>query len=341
MDLSTSYMGLKLKNPIVPSASPLSENIDNIKQMEDAGASAVVLYSLFEEQINAESQTLDHFLSYGSGSFAEALSYFPEPETFKTGPDGYLELIRQAKNSVDIPIIASLNGVSTGGWIQYANKIQEAGADALELNIYYLPTSNKLTGSEVEQMYVDVVHNVKQHVSLPLAVKLSPYFSATANMAAQLREAGADALVLFNRFYQPDLDLDKFEVNPSLVLSSSSDLRLALRWIAILRGQIDIDLAITNGVHTHIDILKSLMAGANVTMLAAKLLKEGIDSISQLLQDLVQWMQERDYESVQQMIGSMSHKNVVEPAAFERANYMKALHSWRPDPSATGFHPPK
>lgn len=336
MDLTTRYLGLTLKNPIVPSASPMSETIDGICKMEDAGASAIVLYSLFEEQINAESHELDHYLSYGIDSFAEALNYFPEAETYKVGPDQYLNLINRAKQVTEIPIIGSLNGVSSGGWIDYATKIEQAGADALELNIYYIPTDVDLPGSEVEQMYIDVVRDVKSSVSIPVAVKVSPYFSSTAHMAKKLVDAGASGLVLFNRFYQPDFDLDKLEVAPRLALSSVNTpnaLRLPLRWIAILYGQLDVDFALTSGVHTYQDVLKGLMAGANVTMMASELLHFGTARITEILADLQVWMEENEYESVKQMQGSMSQKHVAEPAAFERANYMKVLHSWRPDPT--------
>jgi dihydroorotate dehydrogenase (fumarate) len=332
MDLTTTYMGMDLKNPIVPSASPLSEDLSKIRRMEDAGASAVVMYSLFEEQITLESHQLDHYLSYGAEGFAEALSFFPDMETYKVGPDDYLNQIRQAKQAVDIPIIGNLNGVSTGGWIDYARRIEEAGADALELNVYYLPTDLNMTGAEVEQMYLDVLRDVKKVVSIPVAMKLSPYFSATANMAHRLAEGGADALVLFNRFYQPDFDLQNLEVVPRLVLSSTYELTLPLRWIAILYGRVPVDLAITSGVHTVEEVLKGLMAGSKVTMMASELLKNGIPRIGQILEGMVQWMEEYEYESVVQMQGSMSQRSVAEPAAFERANYMKTLGSWRPDP---------
>lgn len=333
MDLTTTYLGMTLKNPIVPSASPLSEKIENIKQMEDAGASAVVMYSLFEEQINEQSHILDHYLSYNTESFAEALDYFPDIAEYKTGPDGYLDLISRAKSAVDIPIIGSLNGVSTGGWIEYATKIEEAGADALELNIYYIPTDIHMSGTEVEQMYLDIVRDVKGSISIPVAVKLSPYFSATANMAYRLSEAGADGLVLFNRFYQPDFDLENLDVVPHLVLSSVHEQRLPMRWVAILYGRVPVDFAITSGVHGHEEVLKGLMAGAKVTMMTSELLKNGIGRISEILQAMTDWMEEYEYESVEQMQGSMSQQNVGEPAAFERANYMRVLHSWRPDPT--------
>jgi dihydroorotate dehydrogenase (fumarate) len=332
MDLTTTYMGMALKNPIVPSASPLSESLDNIRRMEDAGAAAVVMYSLFEEQITLESQQLDHYLSYGVESFAEALSYFPDMETYKVGPDDYLNRVRRAKQAVNIPVIGSLNGVSTGGWIEYARQIEEAGADGLELNVYYIPTDLGMTSAEVEQLYLDILRDVKKTVSIPVAMKLSPYFSATANMAQRLAEAGADALVLFNRFYQPDFDLENLEVVPRVVLSNAHELLLPLRWVAILYGRVPVDLAITSGVHTLEEVLKGLMAGAKVTMMASELLQNGIQRISHILEGMAQWMEEYEYESVTQMQGSMSQQNVAEAAAFERANYMKVLGSWRPEP---------
>jgi dihydroorotate dehydrogenase (fumarate) len=335
MDLTTTYMGLALKNPIVPSSSPLSYDIDSIRSLEDAGAAAVVMHSLFEEQITLESQQLDHYLSYGTDSFAEALSYFPDQDSYNVGPEKYLDLISQAKDAVDIPIIGSLNGVSSGGWIEYAKKIQEAGADALELNVYYVSTNPAIAGAEVEKMYLDILKDVKDSISIPVAMKLSPHFSATANMAQNLVEAGADALVLFNRFYQPDLDIEELDVVPRVILSKSRDLHLPLRWVAILFGQVSADLAITGGVQNHVDVLKGLMAGAKATMMASALLRKGPKRITKTLARLGEWMEEHEYESVVQMQGSMSQQNVNEPAAFERANYMKVLQSWRPDPTST------
>lgn len=333
MDLTTTYMGLKLKNPLVASASPLSSTLDNIKHLEDAGIAAVTMYSLFEEQIDQESKNLDHFLSYGSNSYAEAISYFPEPETFNLGPEEYLKLIHNAKQSVDIPIIGSLNGVSQGGWTRYAKLIQDAGADALELNIYYIPTDPTMPGAKVEEMYTNVVSEVKKSVNIPLAVKIGPYFSNMAYSAKQLNDAGANALVLFNRFYQPNINLENLLVEPDLNLSTSVDMRLPLRWIAILFGRISCDFALTSGVHTHEDVLKAMMAGANCTQIAAELLEHGYSRIGTILQEITSWMKEFEYESIQQMRGSMSQKNVTEPAAFERANYMKVLHSFRLDPT--------
>lgn len=327
-DLSTTYLGLSLKNPLVVSASPLSEDVGNIRRMEDAGAAAVVLHSLFEEQIDVESQQLDRYLSQGTESFAESLSYFPDLTRYNLGPDGYLEHLRRIKAAVDIPIIGSLNGVSTGGWITYARKIQEAGADALELNLYFIPTDPKMTGAQVEQMYVDLARDVKASVGIPVAVKLNHFFSAMANMAQGLDQAGADALVLFNRFYQPDFDLESLEVVPSLTLSSSYELLLRLHWVAILHGHVRADLAITGGVHTAQDVLKSMMAGARVAMMTSALLKNGIEHLTMVRADLLAWMEEHEYTSIRQMQGSMSYRSVANPSTFERANYMKVLSSY-------------
>lgn len=328
IDLSTDYMGFELENPIVASSSPLCEEIDNLKRMEDAGISAVVLHSLFEEQITLESYHLDDSLFRGTDQFAEALSYFPTMEDYNLGPEGYLNHIRKAKAALDIPVLASLNGISTGGWIQYAQKIEEAGADALELNIYYLPTDPDLEGDEVEEMYLNLIRNIKASIEIPIAVKLSPFFSAIPSMARRLNQAGADGLVLFNRFYQPDFDLEDLAVTPNLQLSTSSDLRLRLRWVAILYGHLQSDLAVTGGIHTAHDVLKAMMAGANVAMTTSALLIRGIEYTRTLRADLLQWMEENEYDSIRHMQGSMSHLSVADPAAFERANYMKVLSSY-------------
>ncbi len=333
MNLSSSYLGLTLKNPIVASASPLSEQLSGIRRLEDAGASAVVMHSLFEEQLTKESHRLDHYLDYGSESFAEALSYFPEADAYHVGPDQYLEKIRKAREAVNIPIIGSLNGISTGGWVRYAKEIEQAGAQALELNIYYIPTDPDQTGAEVEARYLDIVRAVRETISIPLAVKLGPFFSSMAHMALQFAGAGANGLVMFNRFYQPDFDLDRLEVSPHLVLSTSGELRLPLRWVAILYGRVPVDFAITSGVHTFEDVLKGVMAGANVTMMASELLQHGIDRIAVVLDELSHWMTLHEYDSIHQMRGSMSQRHVKEPSAFERANYMKELQSWRRDPA--------
>ena len=327
-DLSTQYLGLTLKNPLVVSASPLCQSIDNIRRMEDAGAGAVVLHSLFEEQLTLESRELDRFLSEGTESFAEALSYFPDVTNYKMGPEGYLQHIQQAKAAVKIPIIASLNGVSAGGWTKYAKNMEEAGADALELNIYYVATQTDMSSTEVEQMYIDLLSQVKATVRIPVAVKLGPYFTSVANFAQKLDEAQANALVIFNRFYQPDFDLENLEVVPNLILSKPFELLLRLHWVAILYGHIHADLAITGGVHTAHDVLKAMMAGAKVAMMTSVLLKEGIDHLKTIHADLLTWMVEHEYESIRQMQGSLSQQKVAEPAAFLRANYMKVLSSY-------------
>jgi len=328
MDLTTTYMGMTLKNPLVASASPLSREVSNVRAMEDAGIAGVVMYSLFEEQISHETAEVDHYLSYGTESFAEALDYFPEPEIYHRGPDEYLEHIRRLKDAVDIPVIASLNGTSSGGWTRYAQLMEEAGADALELNVYHIPTDPTVGGAQVEQMYLDVLADVKSQVSIPVAIKLSPYFSAMAAMARQLDLAGADALVLFNRFYQPDFDLEKLDVVSNVILSTPMAARLPLRWIAILHGRISADLAATSGVHNAEDVLKMLMAGASVTMMCSALLRNGIGHAWRVLEDLSAWMHEREYISVGQLQGSMSQKSCGDPSAFERANYMRALNTF-------------
>jgi dihydroorotate dehydrogenase (fumarate) len=326
MNLSTNYLGLNLKNPFVVSASPLSEEVSNIRLMEDSGASAVVLYSLFEEQLEQEERELEHHLTEGTESFVEARSYFPQVGDYRSGPDEYLDLIARAKMAVRMPVIASLNGYSMGGWTDFARMIEEAGADALELNIFYIPSNLNMTGAEVEQNYIDIVKQVKEKVKkIPVAVKLGPYFSNLANMAQQLDQAGANGLVLFNRFYQPDIDLRNLEVQPNIVLSKSYDMRLPLRWIALLKGRIKADLAATSGVHTGWDVIKLMMAGANVAMLNSILLKKGIPEIRNVEQTMVEWMTENEYESVKQMQGSMSAMNVPHPARFERAQYLRAL----------------
>ena len=323
--LETQYLGMNLRSPLVASASPLSEELDNIKKMEDAGAGAVVLYSLFEEQIVREQHELNYHLLQGTESFAEALTYSPEAEEFYTGPELYLEHIQKAKNSVDIPIIASLNGSSIGGWTSFAKQIEEAGADALELNIYNIPTDMATLGQDVEKDYIKIVQAVKSTIKIPIAVKLSPFFSNMANMASKFDAAGANALVLFNRFYQPDIDLEELIIKPRVILSSEHELRLPLRWIAILYGKLNADLAGTTGVHKATDALKLLMAGANVTMMASALFKYGIDHIATVERDLREWMEEREYESVEQMRGSMSHLHSGDPSGIERAQYVKAV----------------
>ena len=329
VDLRTKYMGLALKNPLVPSASPLSSSVDNIKRMEDAGAAAVVLHSLFEEQIEFNAEALAHFLERGTESYAEALTYFPPFEDYRREPDEYVELIREAKEAVDIPIIPSLNGVSPGGWTGYAQRFEEAGADAVELNVYFIPTGFGLMSYDIEDLYVKLLKDVKKHVSIPVAMKLSPYFSAMPHVASMLDAEGADALVLFNRFYQPDIDIEELEVTPNLQLSTPVEMRLPMRWIAILYGKLDCSMALTSGIHSSEDIIKAMMVGADVANLCSVLLKQGIDQIGHLLEGVTTWMEEHEYESIDQMKGSMSHKSVAEPAAFERANYMKVLQSYK------------
>jgi dihydroorotate dehydrogenase (fumarate) len=331
MDLSTSYLGLKLKNPLVPSAGPLSHSIDSMKRLEDAGAAAIVMYSLFEEQIAHETAELYHYLAYGTESFAEALTYFPEVQQYNLGPDAYVELLHRAKKSLGIPVIGSLNGITVGGWIDYARKIEQAGADALELNIYYIPTDTTMTGTDVEDRYFEVLHAVRRTVSIPIAMKLSPFFSSMAYVAKRMDHAGANGLVLFNRFYQPDIDLETMEVSPNVILSTPQAMRLPLRWIAILYGNVKASLAATSGIHTSEDVLKMLMAGADVTMMCSALLENGPGHITKVLNNLEAWMIEHEYVSVQQMKGSMSQRNIADPSAFERANYMKALNSYHPN----------
>jgi dihydroorotate dehydrogenase (fumarate) len=328
MDLTTSYLGMKLKNPLVASASPLSETVDSIVKLEDNGIAAVVMHSLFEEQFIKEAHDLDHHLTRGTECYAESLSYFPEPKSFVIGPEEYLSNIRDAKKRVEIPIIASLNGYSPGGWLKYARNIQDAGADALELNIYFLATDVNINSSEIEKQYLDILSSVKKSITIPVAVKLNPFFSSTAYMAKQLDKAGADGLVLFNRFYQPDIDLENLEVVPNVILSTPQAMRLPLRWIAILYGKIQADLAATSGIHTAADVLKMLMVGARVTMLCSTLLENGIGHMRRILKDMESWMLEKEYDSVQQLQGSMSQKSCSDPAAFERSNYMKALQTY-------------
>ena len=329
VQLGTTYMGIALKNPIVPSAGPLSREVSTVRELEDNGAAAIVVYSLFEEQIEHEKRELDHYLEHTGESYAEALSYFPDAEVYHRGPDEYLEHLRRLKEAVGIPVIGSLNGVTTGGWIEYARGIEDAGADALELNVYYIPTDPVLDGRGVEDLYVEILRGVKSRVEIPVAMKLSPYFSSVAAMAKRLDEEGANALVLFNRFYQPDLDLENLEVFPNLLLSSPAELRLPLRFIAILYDRIRSSLALTSGVEYPEDVIKGLMVGSDVTMVCSTLLRHGPSRVKTLLDGVTQWMVEHEYESIEQMKGSMSHRSCSDPSAFERANYMRALNDYR------------
>jgi len=331
VDLTTTYMGIQFKSPlVVGAAGPLSEEIDNIKKMEDAGAAGVVLHSFFEEQLQKERLELHHHLTHGTNSFAEALTYFPEPEVFHVGAEEYLNHIRQAKEMTNMPIIASLNGYDVGGWVHYAKQIEQAGADAVELNVYYVPTDMNMSGAEVEQNYLDILAAVKADVKIPVAIKVSPFFSNMANMAKRLSDAGADGLVLFNRFYQPDIDLEELEVKPNVLLSTPQAARLPMRWIAILYGRISSDLAATSGIHNGKDIVKMLMVGAKVTMMVSVLLRHGIEHIAEVEKSLIHWMEENEYESVKQMQGSLSQIHCPDESAFERAQYMKALQTYKP-----------
>lgn len=327
-DLSTKYLGMNLKSPLVASASPLCESVDNIKRLEDQNLAAVVLPSLFEEQLELESMAVDSDLARGAESFPESVNFFPDLQTYNLGPDGYLELIRHAKESVQIPVIASLNGSSSGGWLQYARLMEEAGADAIELNIYSIVTDPAVSGAEIEQGYIDLVRHLKHSIRIPLAVKLSHFFSAPANMAVRLDEARADGIVLFNRFYQPDFDIDQLEVTPSLTLSRPDELLLRLHWTAVLFGHVRADLGITGGVHGARDVIKCILAGARVAFMTSALLRNGVQHAAHVLSEVNRWLEEHEYSSVQQMCGSMSHGSVPDPSAFERGNYMKVLSSY-------------
>jgi dihydroorotate dehydrogenase (fumarate) len=328
IDLTTTYLGLTLKSPLVVGPSPLCQSVDTLRAMEDAGAAAIVLHSLFEEQIALESQQLDQGLSAQTESFAESLTYLPDVHTYKLGPDAYVEHVRKAKDAVDIPVIASLNGVTPGAWIRYAKLMQEAGADAVELNIYYVATDPLTSAPDVERRYVDLVAAVRKAVTVPLAVKVGHNFTAFANVAQQLAAAGANGLVLFNRFYQPDLDIEHLEVVPSLSLSVSYELLLRLHWVAVLYGRVKTDFAVTGGVHTGHDVIKAMMAGANVAMMTSALLKHGVDHLATVRTEMLNWMEEREYESVAQMRGSLAQKAVKNPGAYERGNYIKVLSSY-------------
>lgn len=331
MDLTTTYLGLTLKSPlVVGAAGPLTEDVGNIRWLEDSGAAAIVLHSLFEEQIRRERLELHHHMEHGTESFAESLTYFPEPEVFHVGTEAYLDHIRMAKATVDVPIIGSLNGFTLGGWTDYAKQMEAAGADAIELNIYWIPTDFELSGAEVEQQYLGVLRAIKNTVNIPVAVKLSPYFSNMANMAKRLCEAGADGLVLFNRFYEPDIDVEELVVQPNLILSHHSDMRLPLNWIALLHDRVPASLAATTGISNAVDVVKMLMAGADVTMLVATLLRHGIGHLKSIEEDLITWLQEHEYESLDILRGSMSQRNSPNPSEFERVQYMRAVQSYQP-----------
>lgn len=328
LNLSTKYLGLELKNPLVIAACPITGKIDWLKKLEDAGAAAAVMPSLFEEQIEHEEQEITKLHEFGTDSFAEALTYFPSENDYHTGPDEYLANLEKAKKAVNMPLIASLNGTTTGGWVRYAKMMQDAGADAVELNIYYIATDIETSGSDVEAQYLELVAAVKESLSIPLAVKVGPYFSAMANMAKRLAEAGADGLVLFNRFLQPDIDLETLETNPKLLLSDPYELLLPLRWTAILRGRIDASLAITSGIHDAHSLAKALLAGADAGMIASAIYQDGVEQVARILRGLQEWMKEKEYDSVEQLKGSISQANCPDPESFARGNYMKALTSF-------------
>lgn len=328
MDLTTTYMGLKLTSPLVPSASPLSESIDAIRKMEDHGAGAVVLWSLFEEQIRHQAEKLEYYLHYGADRWAESLSYVPEVDDFVLGPQEYLDHIEHAKQAVDIPIIASLNGVSNTGWIDYARQIEQAGADAIELNVYYIPALPELSAEHVENVYLSILKSVKATVAIPVAMKLSPFFSSVGNMMTRLDRAGADGLVLFNRFYQPDIDIDSLSVRPSLAYSTTFEMRLPLRWTAIMYDKVSASLAATTGIYSGTDVMKMILAGADVTMVCSCLMKYGVEHLANIRDEFTHVAELKGYGSVEQMKGVMSQKDCPDPAAFERANYMKTLTSY-------------
>lgn len=329
MDLSTEYLGLKLKNPLVPSASPLSRNLDTVKKLEDAGASALVMYSLFEEEVRAEDHMMDAYLYSQDIGHNEADGYLPASNNYQTKTDEYLANIFSLKQSLDIPVIASLNGVTTGGWIDHALEIQQAGADALELNVYYIAANKQQSGREVEQLYLDLLIDLRKHISIPLVMKLSPFFSSVSSMVSQLQKHGVDGVSLFNRFYQPSIDLDTLGIIPELKLSSSQESLLAMRWIGYLYGQVDLSLAATGGIHTAEDVIRMLLSGADVTHLCSTLLKNGPGHISTILGGLEHWMEEHDYESVSQLKGSVSKLHAFDPAALERCNYLQVLQSYK------------
>jgi dihydroorotate dehydrogenase (fumarate) len=332
VDLSTEYLGLKLKNPLVPSSSPLSKHLDTARQLEDAGASALVMHSLFEEKIEEEDANLARFIHQQSLGHGEADSFHPIPDNYKSYEESYLEHLESLKSSLEIPIIASLNGTTPGGWVDYATSLQEAGADALELNVYYIPASCNEDGRQVEDRYVEILESLRQKISIPITMKLSSQFSSVVNMAKRFEQAGADGLVLFNRFYQPDIDLETLEVVPRLELSTSEESLMRIRWIAILYGRIDCSLAITGGVHNAKDVLKSLLAGADITHLCSALLRHGPGHLAVILRTLEEWLEEREYESVQQLKGSISQRNATDSSAFLRSNYVRVLESYQPPP---------
>jgi dihydroorotate dehydrogenase (fumarate) len=329
MDLSTKYLGLELPHPLMPGASPMADNLDTVKRLEDAGAAAIVMRSLFEEQITLDQMTTFQDIEEPAGAFAEALSYFPDPPDFVVGPEEYLEKLKKIKEAVSVPVIASLNGVTPRGWLEYARLIQEAGADAMELNVYLVATDPAETGEDVEKRTVDIIRKVKAHVDIPVAAKISPFYSSVANLAKKLEDAGADGLVLFNRFYQPDIDVDELTIVPQLKFSDSSTLLLRMHWLAILSGKVAPSLAASGGVHTSLDAIKAVMSGAHAVQMVSALLAHSPEYLRVVLEGMERWMEDHEYESLQQMQGSMSLEKSPDPAAFERVNYMRVLQSWR------------
>ncbi|HLK10755.1 MAG TPA: dihydroorotate dehydrogenase-like protein [Candidatus Binatia bacterium] len=329
MDLSTTYLGLRLPHPFMPGASPMVDDLDTVRRLEDAGTAAIVMHSLFEEQITHEQLATIHGLEAGEESYAEALSYFPRPSDFTLGPEQYLEQIRRIKRAVAVPVIASLNGTTAAGWLEYARLIEQAGADALELNAYRVPASPSESAADVERRLLDIARTVRAAVSIPLAVKLSPFFSALAHLAAALDAIGVDGLVLFNRFYQPDVDVEALEVVPRLALSDSSELLLRLRWTAILSGRVRASLAVSGGVHATIDAVKAIMVGAHAVQMVSALLRGGPERLAAIRRGVEAWMAEHEYAALAEMRGSMSLERCPDPAAFERANYVRVLQSWR------------
>lgn len=329
MDLTTTYLGLRLPHPVMPGASPLADSLDTVRRLEDAGAAAIVLRSLFEEQITREQLGMVHHMEVHDESYAEAVSYFPKPDEFVFGSEEYCRQIARIKEAVRLPVIASLNGVTSEGWLSYAARLQQAGADALELNVYFVATDPVETGAAVEARTVEILRGVKRAVTIPVAVKLSPFYSSLPNLARSLDEAGADGLVLFNRFYQPDIDVETLEATPSLHLSDSSELLLRIRWLAILTGQVKAALAASGGVHTGLDAIKAVMAGASAVQVVSRLLQDGPQQVAVIVDGMRSWLAAHEYESLEQARGSMSLRTSPDPSAFERGNYMKILRSWR------------
>ncbi|MDF1529089.1 MAG: dihydroorotate dehydrogenase-like protein [Sedimenticola sp.] len=331
MDLRTTYLGLPLKNPLVPSASPLSRSLDTARQLEDAGAAALVMYSLFEEELQHDQEVMDAYLNNQSLGHAEATSFLPQHGDMPSRQERYLEQLQRLKQSLEIPIIASLNGVTPGGWIEHGKELQQAGADALELNVYYIAGDMQVSGSEVERRYIDLLHELCQHVTLPIAMKLSPQFSSVANIVNHLERVGAAGVSLFNRFYQPDIDIDSLRVAPQLHLSSSAESLLAMRWIAILHGRVKLTLAATGGVHDHNDALKMLLAGADVVHLCSTLLMHGPGRLTEILRSIEAWLEESPYESIEQLKGTLSQQHVGDDSAYARTNYLQLLDNYVPE----------